>query len=413
MKFYYFYFVVFLFFIGCSSKSRKESIDFFPAVSEVDVVNLADLKFLDPLNLSDIAENIEYIPLETNTNALIAHDGRRIHCSDSIIFIHESGKVMLFDRQGNFLQELFRVGQGPGECFAGMCDLNHKTREFYVYNLFRQKIEIYNFSGQHIKSIPNPTVNYYWPLSMGIYKDYILFDNNNFIPSFFSVFNISNLDSAVYVYPNRYLKELKNRVAGFDSNSVCFQNKDSMLYFKEQFCDTLFYTTDFSVTCPRYIFDWGKTKTLDFQTFSKIFTREITDSHVEDGRYRIVSWMEVYPYLFFVIRTTIGGDFMQYLGIYNNNKKTLQITKDIELNNDFDGGVNFIPLNPINNQNFYKNQIYTLVYPYKLMEAYAQNKSYSSPQRRKQLEKLVNSLSEDDNPILMIVTIKNDDNNTN
>jgi hypothetical protein len=73
--------------------------------------------------------------------------------------------------------------------------------------------------------------------------------------------------------------------------------------------------------------------------------------------------------------------------------------------NDFDGGPKFFPRFRMG-----ENRFAMPVNAYKLKQYVASNSfrnaSVKYPERKKALEELANSLSEDDNPLLMVVTMK-------
>ena len=404
--------IIFVFTLSCNSK--KDNGEKFHSLLKDSIFNI----YLDSSSLSKsyslslIADKIDYIPIETVSESLISN-GVWVYYTDSIIFIKDRGRVLRFNNKGIYLSDLFRVGQGPSECFASCSVLDVINERIFIYNNFNNKIDIYNYLGQQIKSFKDPAESY-WSSEICVYKDYFILNNNLLFPSFFSVYKLSDFNTLIYTHNNKYQKTLDNKIGGANGHSVSFQNIDNKrFYFKEQFCDTLFYTTDFSTFSPQFIFHWGKINKFDFDTNVKMLTREIKDIHIEDGKYRILNWMEANNYLLFNLYTTTNMCSEVYLGIYDKNNRTLIISKENKLINDIDGGVDFIPLNPVTNNNLYKNQIFSLVWPHEIKDALAKNKAFISLQQKKQLNEIAKHIADDDNPLLMIVTLKNNDNKTN
>lgn len=68
------------------------------------------------LMLSDLIEDIEYIPLETNQKCLLG-DVRFFDISANYIVVYcvSPSKAFLFHRNGRFIAQLGDIGQGPKE----------------------------------------------------------------------------------------------------------------------------------------------------------------------------------------------------------------------------------------------------------------------------------------------------------
>ncbi|MDR2382748.1 MAG: 6-bladed beta-propeller [Prevotellaceae bacterium] len=66
--------------------------------------------------LSEIVEDIVFIPLETTEKCLIGRI-RSIHCSNDYIIIIDAdpNQILLFDKAGKFIRTIGSKGQGPGE----------------------------------------------------------------------------------------------------------------------------------------------------------------------------------------------------------------------------------------------------------------------------------------------------------
>jgi hypothetical protein len=380
----------------------------------IDVVDFSGWKFISPEKLSSIADSIEYVKLETNENSLIGQ-GRFAHLSDGRIFVETGGRVLMFDRQGNFIKDLFDVGQGPGESFARCCALDYKNERFLIYNNFRNAIEVYDFDCNHIRSIKDQSTSLVHTRNISVFNNFIILNNENIVPDFFSAYNLErnviHIDSADYSHLNTYLEKPKKPICMHDAYCVSFQNQDTTFLVKEMFCDTLFSTGDFRVFFPKYIFQLGDKKA-NHEKSIKIRSLEVpTDPHFEDGLYRIWSFLEVNNFLFLNVCTPHrdGSSLERHLCLYDLHSKKVKMYNSETFINDIDGGVDFNPFGfRIKNHQVYQDKIYTLVDPTELKDALSKNKVYSSTQQRKKLEELTGSLLDDDNPILMIVKIKND-----
>lgn len=68
------------------------------------------------INLSEIATNIEYIPLET-TEYSYTGTIKKVKFCNGFIFILESKEkvIQIFDNKGEHIKEINKCGKGPGE----------------------------------------------------------------------------------------------------------------------------------------------------------------------------------------------------------------------------------------------------------------------------------------------------------
>lgn len=69
-------------------------------------------------------EDVECIPLETNDTSLIADIDKVLYRNGTFYVFDKIGKkILMFDRQGNFLESIHKIGQGPGE-YTEPCDMD-------------------------------------------------------------------------------------------------------------------------------------------------------------------------------------------------------------------------------------------------------------------------------------------------
>lgn len=109
--------------------------------------------------LSKIAENIEYIRLETTPQALLRGLNMEIKYSGEFFFINDNNCIYQFDRQGIFIRKFDRNGRGPHE-FIQICAFDYSSVEsaLYLYDNILRKIEVFDEQFQAIRvlnSIPN------------------------------------------------------------------------------------------------------------------------------------------------------------------------------------------------------------------------------------------------------------------
>lgn len=86
------------------------SDDIIPVIDVAGAVNTERIA-----KLSEIAESIEYIPLETNEKSFLPGIGKNFIYEDSVFFIGRKLELLMFDLNGNYTGTINRLGRGPGE----------------------------------------------------------------------------------------------------------------------------------------------------------------------------------------------------------------------------------------------------------------------------------------------------------
>ncbi len=113
------------------------------------------VKIEKELKLSDIAQSIEYVKLETNPDCLISSGTSLIVGKKYILFLNrQPAKLFLFERSGRFLREIGKLGKGPGEYERPSdIDLNSTEDKVLVTSAgYPCKINEYAITGEFIRS---------------------------------------------------------------------------------------------------------------------------------------------------------------------------------------------------------------------------------------------------------------------
>lgn len=96
---------------------------------------------------------IDTIRLETNDKSLLRMISR-ICVDDDLYFIFDESlsKIVLFDKEGNYVNHIYKVGQGPGE-YSQLSDIYVDTIEKQIVLLCDrpEKIMFFNYEGEFIK----------------------------------------------------------------------------------------------------------------------------------------------------------------------------------------------------------------------------------------------------------------------
>jgi hypothetical protein len=105
------------------------------------------------VNLSEIAKSIDYIPLETNDESLLAPPLMYLNFENGKLFIQQfQTEIKIFNQDGSFIKTFNRQGRGPQE-YEDLYDfyVDPLTNNLQVYS-YRQLSE-YNNNGEFIKKV--------------------------------------------------------------------------------------------------------------------------------------------------------------------------------------------------------------------------------------------------------------------
>jgi len=109
--------------------------------------------------LSNIADSIKFIPLETSNYSVIAQI-KSISIDDNFIFIrsnvgYNNSFFYRFNLEGKFLNRIGAIGRGPGESLNSLFSLDKERDRFLVLRLDGKKsILAYNYEGIFLEELP-------------------------------------------------------------------------------------------------------------------------------------------------------------------------------------------------------------------------------------------------------------------
>jgi hypothetical protein len=95
------------------SCNRKQEL---PLSSKKETIEIRDSDLKKNFKGSEIFENVKLVPLETNDESIIGTVSKIVVVNNTIyIFDTKSRSVLMFDKQGRYLNKIHKVGQGPNE----------------------------------------------------------------------------------------------------------------------------------------------------------------------------------------------------------------------------------------------------------------------------------------------------------
>ncbi|MFZ5430217.1 MAG: 6-bladed beta-propeller [Bacteroidota bacterium] len=406
-------------FIACSDSTPDSTLKY------IDVEK--NIHNFEPFALSTIARDLEYIVLDSSEPALIGAL-KYIDINDHYIIAADGIKVILFDSKGKYIRKIGNEGRGPGE-YLYLCQPKIMDSLIYLPDASNSSLLVYNLNGQFERKIKAPgkfshglRVNNWWPINNStflIHHPNTLGDERIKISSINQHGNILQefMNSSFFPTGNTYFA-----TSDMYANFISFKDK---VYFKELLNDTIWLIGETNLE-PAYILGMGKygfkmaDRALPLADFQNKLSETISSvNFFESPKYLflVLYFMKHYPFPFKKIMY-IGNEEREghyaIIGAYCKDKDYFSFVapsreKDqVErtgIENDIDGGINFLPKYSNNGKELigwfdaYELKMYVASDAFK-------NSTPKYPEKKRELERLAKSLSENDNPVLMIVKLK-------
>jgi len=385
--------------LGCNNENKRDD-------SEIPIFNIKEVSKITNLKLSDLnAVDIQYIPLETTeqslfsiNNKLIAINPIKIVVGDGFYLVNYYNTIFKFLEDGSFDLKIGKAGRGPGE-FSVVHDLdfNIKDRNIYVVSGWQKKFNVYSEEGKFIRSFGIPL---YALVNFRFTDNNILCYSENHLGTIENSYTLIDTNGKdIKNYPNKY--PFVNRNSFIFQHENIFYRYQNQLFKKEVYSDTV------------YVFD-----KLDFsshlviQAGDKLITPDARSSENEmDISEKYIQPLNILEF----------GDFVYYDFVYrfvSNEKPTIisiigskvngfqaLFNKSDGILNDLDGGPGIIPWTVKDD-----NTILSLVDALMLKNYVASEKFKNSnpkyPEKKKELERLASNLKETDNPVLVLVKLR-------
>lgn len=403
----------------CGKKDKPETLEMINIESATESFRQT--------SLSIFSESIEYIQL-TNTADFPMRDVNLLDCTDSLLIVSDLQSCFLFSSDGTLIRNFGKKGRGPGE-FQYIQNLKFGGNGSIFIQSGIDLLE-YSINGIFIRAYP-------------IFAEKDLFSSQ---PRQWCFVN----DSLVLVQIRNDSGVENNKAAILDLNGTLLVTYRNFIHFvretsgtattssiasiypfcggiryKELFNDTLFHlTTSFELN-PVYRFYLGKyyASYIDFSSQN----RQETD---EREWIRVYDLFETDDMILLFLQTNLNylkrtepvyeSGFLldkytvDLVGVYEKRIKEtyiVEISRTEEkllrtgLVNDIDGGPKFFPRFRMGDNKFAMPIQAFELKKYIASESF-KNTPAKYPEKKKALEGLANSLSEDDNPVLMVVTMR-------
>jgi hypothetical protein len=361
------------------------------------------------IGLNQIATNVEYVQLETNGDCILAQNPN-YYFTDSLIFVAQEEAVFKFTIKGKFQGKVASNGRGPNEITDAIftIQLVPEKNEFIAQDFARRKLLFFSFNGKVVKS-----TNYSPHISLIVFiKDgrYVTYDtgsggNNKY------TFRLTNeLNDTISVVKNYYYwQNNSNEAINWSRPIIPFYFCKDKAFLKSIYNDTVYYVSSNKIL-PSYYIDLGKYKLPEKLVHPERFRgTELQLYREKSEKYNFVNVFEASNKIFLTSYCYNSNINPQKYFIYDKvNKDGVFLVNDFDKStgivNDWDGGLDFIPVAAVNDDKIYM-PISILAFQ-KHFKDESINKAARYSEKAKQLEKLVSESDNMGNPILMIVTLK-------
>lgn len=353
------------------------------------------------LNMSEFVDSIRYIHLETNPDNIIGEVGKVMCLDDKIIIVDDmfTHAVFFFDMQGKYLNKIAHRGSGPDEYVKiKSVSIDEKGKRVFILDTNQQRIVVYAFDGQYISSVKVDfscfDIQYMENDVLACYCDYYtgndLMVKNNQVP-LIVLYNINDQEKKPYLYEDISIEGRETTMAYMLSKYV-----RDLASFTHPLSSCI-YIIDSQQVKEGYLIDFGEKNERSKQAYVKLLKEEnITAERIIKENLR--------PDYKMLTGSMLGDAFMSF-GYRNFDKQINgmffydlksgkmvggQSVEKWPIHNDIDNGYPVIPYAVRD------NHIFTVIDVGSISEL---NTTSSV------LKQYQQTLTSDDNPIIMISTI--------
>lgn len=362
------------------------------------------------INLSKIANKIKYIPLETTNNSILSritapHDNV-LFIKEGIIVSDKNYNICLFDYRGKYINSIGKKGKGPGE-YLDASSITTIMNDSIVVILsgYKSKLYFYNLQGKFIKSLdvknaPSMVKGYnsnkyilVHPSGRRFMTDYHTFKMCDFR-------NKNDNNNTLFFQRHKEKEFEKKKKLKKNAFKVSYYKISDNYYYWEYNRDTIWNIKNNKVF-PYYHINYDHKMPYKLLTEPHTFARGKKYNH-------LWRFYDTSRYMFF----NFGSRGKKRVIYYDKLNKYCQgIRYKSKYNklkfsffNDIDGGLDFWPTGVVS-----ENKIFSIIYGYQLKKHLKENplsKELKNTEKGKKLQQLANNSSIDNNPILMIVNLK-------
>ncbi|MCF8224020.1 MAG: 6-bladed beta-propeller [Bacteroidales bacterium] len=356
--------------VSCAGEEEK---------SELPVYDLVELSDPEPVLLSSLCDDIDYIPLETGEEVL--GNVRGVKYSEGRYAVRSGSSISVFGKEGRENYVIDKQGKGPDEYLSGsVFDYDGDKNEVLVYDSGHNRILSYNEKEEIVRKIKEVTL-------VNAFK--LMGDGNLFI-SAFSPKGDSKFSQVIINPGGDTLARVENKFKFEPTVMIVFMNecvtysRDNRLFYHELMDDTIFCVDKNLEIYPYAVLNTGDLRfTVEKRTnismtgkFDAIFVNDIIET--EDH--------------FFVENRGKGHLILKDAG------ETI-VLEDGALLNDLDGGLPFYPDLLVDDKNLVQ---VVDAFEFNLWLESDHFKNFiDNPEKKEEFRVVAEKLTENDNPVLV------------
>lgn len=350
--------------------------------------------------ISNIAKDIRFIPLKTNENCLFGTDISKVEIVNNTLFISDYNYIFKYDLNGSFITRIGKKGRGPGEYAKGFQTfLIDKNKQYlFGFDLLDQKMMEYDFDANFIREVkvvflPGPAewskngniavYNMSFTYEKEPWHDFYLLDQN-----------------AKTIQKNRFKIQTDKKYGLMIYPAVFYRYRGKTRY-KNPYENTIYELDEKGRTTPVYELDYGKYEKyndvddVEIQIKNNVGTNRSNPKSFE--KIGLLGLSEIDKYLFIYY----GHQEQRKVGVFDKTSGTFYnlFAPNFDLygfHDDLYGGLPLFPKAGIGESYFY--QYYSA---FEFKEYLISAKSV-----KPELNKIAEEIDENDNPVLMLVKLK-------
>ena len=346
---------------------------------------------------SQIADDIEFIPLETTNECLISNFIRNIVVTQKDIIVFDYDGCYRFNRQGKYLNKIGVKGNGPGEYTRPMSIVVDTLNNWVYFSDFHSgRFVKYDYTGRYLADLKvenmgrNNTL--YKPQEIIVEKTFYQFAKKG--ERFCMMYYSENQKKIISKMSCDYDKDIPGLAM---CNPISYSHNGNM-YLKDFWCDTIYRMVDPFHLISYAVFDKGDFEERTRNDESLITGKEPSRDRMvldigrisETDRYILISSNRAVMAHDKKLQKTFAGGYLEgddKLGVQDDLYGCPGIRSD-----HYPSCVN-------------GNELYTFRHAHEFIEN-GDGKHSITDTRYDAYRKMVDSLDEEDNPVIMIVKIK-------
>jgi hypothetical protein len=377
---------------SCGRNASTSKIEADNKTKKINIVSRPDSVIT---NVSWIASDIEYIPLQPSANTPVKVIDKIVTRGNKI-YINLIGDVLCFDNQGQFLYTLYGNGKNENHNIVAIYDFDIDTGDTSLVVLYGNKILQFKNTGSGFDYVNTLKLGRLSPSKL----DFVPGTNKILLSSFRlkgyepSLSVLVNINGDTLSFKRNYFKRF-NPVTNRVWDNIIHYQFDNKLHVRERFNDTVF-SIDFESNNfnPDLILN---------SRLSSTNSENINDPEYFRILPNVDKIFEVPRYLYYTYNIS-GLENKVFYDKFENRRYEID-PENGALKDDIGGGPDFHP------EYCSEGKLYSWI-GVRDLKRYIRSEDFSkaqvqNPKKKEELKKLADSLKETDNPVLIVVTPRN------